>query len=280
MGWARFDDKRADNEKLMRAGFEARGLDEAAICWCAGHETDGVIPERAVAMLAAGHGCGNWRRVVAKLVDVDRWHPTGDGWQIHDYLVYNPSRKEIEAKREDERTRKASQRKKGAGTSGRATNGQFNPTNVPLGQPPGQPPGQTQGQPPGRDIESTATRPVPSQSPSNPPHATSTDAAADPPKTEGMKSNLRPHLQPLVERWVSICDPKSQLRVRNDAPPVIAHLLGYLDAGVIDECIGICAERSTSPPKSAKYLLQTCREFAARNLPGMLIPDLTATATA
>ena len=42
MAWVRLDDKRATNRKLRAAGFAARGLDEAAICWSA-HEELGRI---------------------------------------------------------------------------------------------------------------------------------------------------------------------------------------------------------------------------------------------
>jgi len=123
MGWARLDDQRATNRKLMEAGLEARGLDEAAICWAAGNLTDGLIPEHAVAMLAAGHGCTSWRKVVRRLVQVGRWVEIDGGWQIHDYLDYNPSRFQVESQRESDRKRKR--------------------------RPPGDPGGTADGTPPG-----------------------------------------------------------------------------------------------------------------------------------
>ena len=114
MTWARFDDQRADHPKLLAAGLEARGMDEAGICWCAGKETDGYIPEVAVRMLAAGHGCTNWRRPVKRLVDVGRWEPADGGWVIHDFLDYNPSK----ADRDAERARKSEAGRQGGMRSG------------------------------------------------------------------------------------------------------------------------------------------------------------------
>lgn len=94
MSWVRLDDTRAINRKLMQAGFEARGFDEAAICLVCLHETDGHLSRADAAMLAIGHGCKNWVKLAARLVEVGRWETNGDGWIIHDYLEYNPSRAE------------------------------------------------------------------------------------------------------------------------------------------------------------------------------------------
>lgn len=120
MGWARLDDKRADHPKLMAAGFEARGLDEAAICWSSSHETDGHIPETAVAMLAVGHGCKNWRKVVARLVAVGRWDVVDGGWDVHDFLVYNPSKAEQDASRERTHQVRSEAGRRGGLQSGRS----------------------------------------------------------------------------------------------------------------------------------------------------------------
>lgn len=100
MGWIKIDDGRADHPKLLAAGLAARGLDEAAICWSSSHLTDGLIPEGAVAMLCAGHGERNWRKLAAKLVEVGRWVPTEGGWEIHGYLDWQRSRQQVEAERD------------------------------------------------------------------------------------------------------------------------------------------------------------------------------------
>ena len=99
MGWVKMSDARADHPKLLAAGLAARGLDDAAICWCSSHLTDGLISEGAVAMLAAGYGEKGWRKLVARLVEVGRWEPAEGGWRVHDYLQWQRSRSQVEADR-------------------------------------------------------------------------------------------------------------------------------------------------------------------------------------
>lgn len=115
MSWVRLDDMRTDNQKLMEAGFEARGMDEAAMCWCARHKTDGHITTAGVASLAAGHGCKNWKKVAQRLVDVGRWVPNAAGWEIHDFLEFNPSQAAL---------KEAQRRKQAAGQLGGLRSGQ------------------------------------------------------------------------------------------------------------------------------------------------------------
>lgn len=114
------DDKRVDHPKLLAAGLEARGLDEAAICWVAGHETDGFIPEVAVIGLCAMHGSKRWKVLAAKLVEVGRWLVSDEngmpGYYIHDYLKYNPTR----AHRDEVREKKKANGKLGGLASGQA----------------------------------------------------------------------------------------------------------------------------------------------------------------
>ena len=102
--WAKLDDRRALNRKLRAAGFAARGLDEAAICQVVGDQTDGHITAETVEMLAQAHNEKQWRKLVAKLVEVGRWEENGTGWYIHDYLEYNPTKASWEAEVEKKRS--------------------------------------------------------------------------------------------------------------------------------------------------------------------------------
>lgn len=116
MGWAKLTDKRAMNPKLRKAGFEARGLDEAAICQCAADENDGVITADTVEMLAIAHRCRHWPKLVATLVQVGRWEAAGDDtWIVKGYLRHNPSRADRQADRD---------RKRAAGQAGGFRSGQ------------------------------------------------------------------------------------------------------------------------------------------------------------
>lgn len=116
MGWAKMDDQRAMNRKMREAGFEARGLDEAAIEQVAHDMTDGFIAEGTVEMLAVAHRCRHWRRLVAVLVKVGRWEPVDGGWMLHDYLEYNPTKAEWEA----EKAKKRNAGRRGGQASARA----------------------------------------------------------------------------------------------------------------------------------------------------------------
>jgi hypothetical protein len=108
----KFDDKRAMHKKLRRAGFAARGLDEAAICQSGAEETDGFIDDVTLALLGTAHG--ESPKSLAKLAailcspEVDRWMRDDQrgGYVIKDYLVYNASHEELEDKREKDRQRK------------------------------------------------------------------------------------------------------------------------------------------------------------------------------
>lgn len=117
MGWAKFDDRFPSNRKvrpLSDAGFR---LDVSAICWCSEQLTDGRIARDELAQVSDVRQPG---KAATELVRRGRWHlagqgcgtdacPTGegdDGWQIHDYLVYNPTKATVLARRDADNRRK------------------------------------------------------------------------------------------------------------------------------------------------------------------------------
>lgn len=92
MTWARLDDGFWRNEKVIACSDAALGLHVRAISYCANQLTDGVLTKAALTMLRASP------KRVTELVDAGLWDITDDAGQaIHDYLVYNPSRLEVEA---------------------------------------------------------------------------------------------------------------------------------------------------------------------------------------
>lgn len=103
MAWFRVDDQAAFHAKILTAGNEAFGALVRAGAWSSAHGTDGRIP-RAVALTIAPERV--WRRLVEARLSDDG---TGlaieieGGWQIHDYLAWNPSAEDVRA----ERARKA-----------------------------------------------------------------------------------------------------------------------------------------------------------------------------
>lgn len=100
MAWFRIDDQAAFHAKVLMAGNEAYGAWCRAGAWSSGHGTNGRIP-RAVALTIAPERV--WKRLVEA-----RLEPGGnglavlveDGWQIHDFLDWNPSAEEVRAERE------------------------------------------------------------------------------------------------------------------------------------------------------------------------------------
>lgn len=100
MGWFRVDDGFHSHPKVLAVGNEAAGLYVRCGSWCAQHRTDGQIP-REIALLYGNTGC------VSFLEAEGLWIPTKTGWRMHDYLAYNPSKKQVEAER-----RKAADRQK------------------------------------------------------------------------------------------------------------------------------------------------------------------------
>lgn len=62
----------------------------ASICYADQYKTDGHIPKHALAFVG---GAG---RVKNGLVTKGCWEPNGDGVYIHDYLLHQRSRRDIE----------------------------------------------------------------------------------------------------------------------------------------------------------------------------------------
>jgi len=121
MVWAKIDDEILDNPKIAQAGLFGFAFHVAAITWCCRNLTDGFIPYARVASffdvsaaktewiskagLPSGVEDRLWREVMdiqleadafAKhLVEIGLWDKVDGGYQIHDFLEYNPSREEV-----------------------------------------------------------------------------------------------------------------------------------------------------------------------------------------
>ena len=96
--WVKIDDRFAGNPKVTELSDAAFRLYVTALCWCSQHETDGFVTKKKARML--GRPNRVQELVVAKL-----WHETDGGYEVNDYLVYNPSRVELEQRREATRQR-------------------------------------------------------------------------------------------------------------------------------------------------------------------------------
>lgn len=96
MSWVRLDDHFPTHPKMVAAGGDAGWLHVCALCYCAEHLTDGVIPKAVIGRLSDRK---QPERLAARLVEVGSWTDEGDSYRIKDFLEYNRSRAEVESER-------------------------------------------------------------------------------------------------------------------------------------------------------------------------------------
>ncbi len=127
MPWVRFDDQFSIHRKVTGLSDAAFRLHISAIFWCARNLTDGVVPEEDLEDVCAR--VRTPERFVAELLKRGAWHEIGahcdsedcpssvgeavdnsrnavsnavtNGWVIHDYLEYQPSKEKVLRERED-----------------------------------------------------------------------------------------------------------------------------------------------------------------------------------
>ena len=102
MPYAQIDVSAPRHRKLSTLSDAAFRLWVLGLCYCQEHLTDGVLHSAVVPTLL--------RRVppkiIAELVNHGLWDPDPDnGWRVHDYLAWNESRAQVEARRAKWRAR-------------------------------------------------------------------------------------------------------------------------------------------------------------------------------
>jgi hypothetical protein len=102
VSWVKVSDEFATHPKVQAAGQAAAWLHVAGLCYAAQHLTDGAIPDASLAGLGQ-YTRARARKLADRLVEVGLWERNGTGYAIHDYLEYNPSRKSLEERRENNR---------------------------------------------------------------------------------------------------------------------------------------------------------------------------------
>lgn len=100
MTWARIDDGIFFNPKVFVLSPETKLLYIGGIVYASKFMTDGIIRQGDLTKMARMTGINVVTEMVSELVSSGLWHETGDGWEIHDYLQYNPSREHVEAVRQ------------------------------------------------------------------------------------------------------------------------------------------------------------------------------------
>ena len=100
MPWVKLDDNFPSNDKVLSVGADAFRLYVEGLCHCARNLTDGVVTAHALRRL--------WEpSSAAELVTARLWTASDDGYEINDYLEFNPSREQVEAQREAARERQS-----------------------------------------------------------------------------------------------------------------------------------------------------------------------------
>lgn len=98
MTWVKIDDNFPDHPKVAGLTDSAFRTHMRAICYAARYLTDGAIPTSVLRSIGP-------RRAATELEAAELWTKTDHGWQINDYLDYNPSREEVEQRRNAARIR-------------------------------------------------------------------------------------------------------------------------------------------------------------------------------
>ena len=113
MPWVRFDDQFPYHRKVARLSDPAFRLHVSAIFWSALNLTDGWVPAESIPDIAPG--LRRLEGLAAELVGRGLWHESNhgckdcvlppDGWMVHHYLTYQPSKAQVEKERADARER-------------------------------------------------------------------------------------------------------------------------------------------------------------------------------
>lgn len=104
MSWVRSEDNEPNHPKIFRAGIAAYGFFHAAKCYCSRNLTNGFVPVGDLSLISPSVPFGQATKFAVKLTECGLFEKQEEppGWQIHDYLDYNPSRVEV-LERRDER---------------------------------------------------------------------------------------------------------------------------------------------------------------------------------
>lgn len=109
MSWLKIDDGFMEHPKVVGLSASAFRLFMEGLCYSSRYLTDGKMPTGA---LRAMNGTP---RAAVELVAAGLWEVRDEGWAVHDYLEYNPSRAEVDEKRQH-----ISQERSKAGSKGAA----------------------------------------------------------------------------------------------------------------------------------------------------------------
>lgn len=112
MSWLKLDDRWAEHPKFTdpETGALCQLLHARSLCYAGRYLTDGFLPASviptflvgfdALGLLNGAHGRDalevDWP---VEMVKAGLWDAVENGWRIHDYLMYNPSKNKVETAR-------------------------------------------------------------------------------------------------------------------------------------------------------------------------------------
>lgn len=97
MPWVRLDDRFPSHRKVALLSDRAFRLYVSALCWSSENLTEGLIHDRELSVVARIRGL---KGAAKELQEAQLWDRADGGWQIHDFLEYNPDRAKVKAERE------------------------------------------------------------------------------------------------------------------------------------------------------------------------------------
>ena len=100
MSWVKLDDQFTDHPKLAAVGPVAGWVYVSGLCYAARYLTDGFVPETIALRFA-----GSSPEILANLVECSLLDRVNGGYQIHDFLDYNPPASKVKAEREAAKAR-------------------------------------------------------------------------------------------------------------------------------------------------------------------------------
>lgn len=99
MSWVRVTDDATLHPKVVAVGLAGWGFFVASLCYANHYLTDGMIPIRALPAVFPGISPKRALTIAVELVSVGLWEKRDEGWVIHDYHQYQPTREEEIAER-------------------------------------------------------------------------------------------------------------------------------------------------------------------------------------
>lgn len=138
MTWVRLDEAMPEHPKVAALGDSAFALWITSIAYANRNLTDGFVPS-AVGIGQLRYCDGNPIPAIRELEDAGIWHKVDGGWEIHDFLDYQPSKANVLAEREAARERMARRRSSDVRSKDAAdvppNTSRGSPTAVPVSEP-------------------------------------------------------------------------------------------------------------------------------------------------